>query len=43
MFEVPFSNKYSLDKDTLYKYYRTLDFTLSLSTKLSDLMNNLVI
>lgn len=43
MFEVPFSNKYSLDKDTLYKYYRTLDFTLNLSTKLSDLMNDLVI
>ena len=43
MFEAPLSNKYSLDKDTLYKYYRTLDFTLNLSTKLSDLMNDLVI
>lgn len=38
MFETANIMKYSLDKATLYKYYRMLDFTISLTNKLIKLI-----
>ena len=40
MFETAGVNKFSLDKDTLYKYYRMLDFSFTLSDKLINLIKN---
>lgn len=39
MFEVAKLSKYSLDRDTLYKYYRMLDFSFELTNKLVELLN----
>ena len=40
MFEAANIQKFSLDKDTLYRYYRMLDFTFSLTDKLVKLIND---
>lgn len=40
MFEAARLTKTSLDKNTLYKYYRVLDFTFSLADKLINLIND---
>ncbi len=39
MFETAKLKKFSLDRDTLYKYYRMLDFTFSLTDKMLKLLN----
>ena len=39
MFETAKLKKFSLDRDTLYKYYRMLDFTFSLTNKMIKLLN----
>ncbi len=39
MFEAAKLDKFSLDRDTLYKYYRILDFTFSLTNKLIKVLN----
>ena len=38
MFETASLGKFSLDRDTLYKYYRMLDFTFSLTDKMLKLL-----
>lgn len=38
MFETATVNKFSLDKDTLYKYYKMLDFSFTLSNKFINLI-----
>lgn len=38
MFETAKLKKFSLDRDTLYKYYRMLDFTFSLTDKMLKLL-----
>lgn len=40
MFEIANVTKFSLDKPTLYKYYRMLDFTFSLTDKLINLIKD---
>lgn len=39
MFETAKLKKFSLDRDTLYKYYRMLDFTFCLTNKMVKLLN----
>lgn len=39
MFETAKLKKFSLDRDTLYKYYRMLDFTFSITNKMTKLLN----
>lgn len=39
MFETAGLKKFSLDRDTLYKYYRMLDYTFSLTDKMVKLLN----
>lgn len=39
MFETAKLKKFSLDRDTLYKYYRMLDFTFSITDKMMKLLN----
>ena len=39
MFENAKLSKYSLDKETIYKYYKMLDFSFELTNKLIELLN----
>lgn len=40
LFENPKTESFSLDKDTIYKYYRILDFTFEMSNMLVNLIND---
>ena len=40
MFENTSVYKFSLDKSTLYKYYRMIDFTITLTNNLVNLIKN---
>ena len=41
MFEVAELKKHSLDKDTLYRYYRMLDFVFNLTNTLLDILDEI--
>ena len=40
MFEPEWLSKYSMDKATMYRYYKMLDFTFSLTNKLMDVLRD---